>query len=130
MLKIAFKSVYPLIMSLALAVSVAAPAGAADDADIFDTVELKSGDKLTGTFLNDTITVTTPYMAVTLEKDKISEIRINSESVNHDIIVLNTGGLLEGTIEETGFSFKPVSGEIITVEKEQCKKIILKRINE
>ncbi len=124
MLKIAFKGIYPVIICLLLAVSVSV--GAADDGNLNDTVELKNGDKVTGTLLNDTLTVSTPYSVVTLEKDKISEIRINPEKKDHDIIVLNTGGLMEGTIDEPVFLFKLVSGENISLEKEQCVKITLK----
>jgi hypothetical protein len=131
MSKIAFKSIYLLVLGLAMMVSMALSAGAVDDADVvYDVVELKNGEKVTGTLLNDTFTVTTPYSSVTLEKDKISEININPESVNHDVIVLNVGGSLDGTIEEPSLSFKLVSGKIISLGKEQCKKITLKQKNE
>ena len=126
MLKTSFKTIYPIFMSVLLVLSIAAPAGAKDDADLYDTAELKNGEKVTGTLLTDTFTVTTPYMVVTLEKNKISEIRIIPEGKDHDVILLNTGGLVEGTIEELSFSFKIDSGEEITIEKEKCKKIILK----
>ena len=130
MQKIAFKSICFIILSLAMTLSIAVTAGAADDTDGYDTAELKNGDKVTGTVLNNTFTVTTPYTSTTLEKDQISEIRINPESENHDVIMLNTGGLLEGTIEESVLSFKLVSGQIISLEKEQCKKILLENNNE
>ena len=130
MFKITFKSIYLIILILATLISIAAPAGAADDADVYDTVELKNGDKVIGDVLNNTFTVTTPYTNVTLEKDKISEIKISPESENHDVIALKKGGLMEGTIEEPAISFKLVSGKIISLEKKQCQKIILKRNNE
>ena len=126
MSKIAYKSFYPVIIGLILTVSKTVSTCIANDEDTRDTVELKNGDSLTGTLLNDTLTVTTPYTAITLEKDKISEIRINSESEDHDVIALKEGGLLEGTIEEQSYSFQPVSGKIISIKKEDCKKIVLK----
>ncbi|MGD9158008.1 MAG: hypothetical protein PVG39_06350 [Desulfobacteraceae bacterium] len=126
MLKKAFKSIYPVFMNLLLALSIAASAGAKDEDDLYDTVELKSGEKVTGTLLTDTFTVMTPYMVVTLEKDKISEIKILPEGKDHDVILLNAGGLVEGTIEELSFLFRLDSGEEITLEKDKCKKIILK----
>ncbi|MFC1838748.1 hypothetical protein ACFL1N_04145 [Thermodesulfobacteriota bacterium] len=124
MSKTAFKSICLIIVSLTLAVSVAALAGAVENSD---TIELKNGDKIAGTLLTETYTVTSPYSVVTVEKNQISEIRINDEYRNHDVIELKAGGSVEGTIEETGFSFKPASGKIITLEKNQCKRIILKR---
>jgi len=130
MAKMAFRSIYRIIMGLTLAASIAVSAGAVDDADVNDTVELKNGDKVTGTVLNNTFTVRTPYTHTILKKDQIAEIKLHSESENGDVIELNVGGTLTGTIEEPGLSFKLISGKIITLEKEQCKKIILKRKNE
>ena len=128
--KIIFKSMCPVVVSLVLAVSIALSAAASEKESSYDSVELKDGKKLTGTFLNDTLTVTTAYTVIPLEKDKISEIMINPENKNHDVIVLIEGGLLEGTIEEPAFSFKLESGETVSVEKVHCKKIILKSKNE
>lgn len=128
MSKTAFKSVCLIIVGLmALAVSIAHPAGAAGGTDANDTVELKNGDKVTGTLLTDTFTISSPYTLITVKKEKISVIRFDDEYQNQDVIELNNGGLVEGTIEETEFSFKPGSGKIITLEKNQCKKIVLKR---
>ena len=124
MLKTTLKTFYPIIMGLLLAVSISA--GAAEDGNLNDTVELKNGDKIAGTFLNDTLTVSTAYSVVTLDRDKISEISITPEGKDHDVIVLKAGGLVEGTIDELDFSFRPVSGEDISLEKEQCIKITLK----
>jgi hypothetical protein len=126
MLKTASKTIYPIIMTLLMLVSITVSTGAADDADVFDTVELKNGDKITGTLLTDTLTITTPYSVVPLEKNKISEINITPENKDHDVIVLNEGGLVEGTIEELNFSFKTVSGETVSLEKDKCTKIIIK----
>ncbi len=125
MYKNVVKSLYFLVVSMAMIVFISVFAEATDHEDIYDTVELKNGDIVTGTVLNDTFTVTTPYTNATCEKDKISEITIGSEYGNHDVIALKTGGLLEGTIEELSLSFKLVSGEIISLEKRKCKKIIL-----
>jgi hypothetical protein len=116
MSKIAIGSIYRIIMGLALAVSIAVSAGAADDADVYDTVELRNGDKLTGTVLDNSLTLTTPYTFVNLKKDQISEITPHPESQNEDVIVLSVGGTL--------------TGETISLDKEQCKKIILRRKNE
>jgi len=127
MLKKAFKLIYPVFMALLLTLSIAVSVCAANNTNVNDTVELKNGEKLTGTLLTDTFTVSTPYMVVTLDKDKISEISIIPEGKDHDVILLNTGGLVEGTIEELSFSFKLDSGKEISLEKEKCNKIILKR---
>ena len=129
MLKTALKTIYPLILCLALILSINVLAGASDKTDVKDTVELKNGDKITGTVLNDTFTVTTPYSNVTVEKDKISEIRINHEREDHDVIVLIEGGLMEGTLDEPVFSIKLPSGETTSFEKEKCNKLILKGKN-
>ena len=127
--KIAFRSIHRVIIGLVLVVSTALSATAADKSGVYDSVELKNGDNLTGTFFNDTLTVTTPYTEITLEKDKISEISINSGNQDNDVIVLIAGGLLEGTIEELTFSFKLESGETVSLEKAQCSKIILGKKN-
>ena len=127
MIKKALKSIYPVFMTLLLTLSIAVSVCAANNTNVNDTVELKNGEKLTGTLLTDTFTVSTPYMVVTLDKDKISEISIIPEGKDHDVILLNTGGLVEGTIEELSFSFKLDSGKEISLEKEKCNKIILKR---
>jgi hypothetical protein len=124
MSKTAFKPVYIVIICLLLEICTTSSAGAAD---VYDTVVLKNGDKITGTLLTDTFTITTPYSAVPLEKDKISEIKINPENKGHDVIALKAGGLVEGTIEELSFSFKTASGENITIEKKECKIIILNK---
>ena len=129
MLKTASKTIYSVILTLLMLISITVSAGAADDADVSDTVELKNGDKITGSLLTDTFTVTTPYSVVPLGKEKISEIRITPENKDHDVIVLNAGGLVEGTIEELNFSFKTVSGETISLEKDQIIKIIIKSKN-
>lgn len=104
-----------------------ATAFASDDTDNNDTVELKNGDKITGTVLTDTFTVTTAYSMVTLEKDKIAEIAIMPEGMSHDMVTLKEGGILEGTIDETSLSIQNEKGEKITLKKEECKKIILKK---
>ena len=129
MLKPASKTIYPIIMTLLVLISITVSAGTADDADVFDTVKLKNGDKITGKLLTDTFTITTPYSVVPLEKNKISEIKIKPENKDHDVIVLNEGGLVEGTIEELDFLFKTVSGETITLEMDQCTKITIKSKN-
>jgi hypothetical protein len=127
MSKIASGSIYRMMMGLALAVSMALFAGAVDDADVYDTVELKNGDKLTGTVLDHTFTLTTPYTLVTLKKEQISAIKPHSEGQNEDVVELNVGGTITGTIEERTLSFKLISGETVSLDKEKCRKIILKR---
>lgn len=127
MSKITGGSIYRMMMCLALIVFIAISAGAVDDPDVYDTIELKDGDKLTGTVLDNTFTLTTPYSLVTLKKDQISAIKPHSENQHEDVIELNVGGTLSGKIEEPSFSFKLTSGEIISLDKEQCKKIILRR---
>ena len=130
MLKIGIGLIYRVFMGLALLVSIASSAGATENPDVYDTVELKNGDKLKGTILNNNFTLTTFYSLVTLKKDQISEIRPHSESQNEDVIELNVGGTLVGTIEEPTLSFKLISGEMISLDKEQCRKIILRRKSE
>jgi len=125
MLKTAIKLMCLIIYSLGIAVSIAASAGAADKTDVYDTVVLKNSDKVTGTVLNDTFTIMTPYTNVALKRDDISEIKIDFEHENNDVITLDTGGLMEGTIEETVLSVKLVSGKIISLEKKACKNITL-----
>jgi hypothetical protein len=116
-----------ILFGLVMTLSIAASAGAVDNVSVNDTVELKNGDKLAGTVLNHSFTVITPYTNIALEKDNISEIKIDFESENHDVITLNTGGLMEGTIEEPSLSFKLSSGKVITLEKKECKNIIFNK---
>ena len=130
MKKIGIGSFFRIIVGSALAVSITVSASAAEDPDVYDTVELNNGDKLIGTLLDNSFTLTTPYTLVTLKKDQISEIRPHAENQNEDVIELNVGGTLTGTIEKPRFSFKPISGEIISLDKEQFRKIILRRRNE
>ena len=118
-----FKVFYVIIAGLTLAVS--STAFAAEAEDIY-TVKLENGDELTGHLLTETFSITTPYTFVAVEKHKILEVRINDAYQHHDVIILKEGGSLEGTLEEPEFSLKTASGEIITLEKNQCKKIILK----
>jgi len=127
MLKTVFKLIYSIILSLGIIASIAIAAGAVDNADVYDTIELKNGDNVSGSVLNETFTVMTPYTSVALEKNNISKIEIDFEHENRDVITLNTGGLMEGTIEEVAISFKLVSGKIISLEKKQCKNIILNK---
>jgi hypothetical protein len=115
-----------LIAGLAFTMFTATAASASGDVDNNDTVELKNGDKISGHVLTDAFTVTSPYSIVTLERDKISEIAIMPEGYNHDIVTLNEGGIMEGTIDETSISIQTEKGENITIKKEECKKIILK----
>ncbi|MBN1832795.1 MAG: hypothetical protein JW896_11865 [Deltaproteobacteria bacterium] len=126
MSKIAVESIYRMMMGLALTISIAVSAGAADETNIYDTVELKNGDILTGTVLDNTFTLTTPYSLVTLKKDQISAIKPYSQDQKEDLVELNVGGTLTGTIEELTLSFKKISGETISLDKGQCKKIILR----
>ena len=130
MSKRAIVSIYRMMLILALAVSMAVPAGAADEADVYDTVVLKNGDILKGTVLDNIFTLTTPYSLVTLKKEQISVITPNSESRNEDVIELDVGGTMAGTIEEITLSFKLISGETKSLDMDQCKKIILKRTSE
>ena len=130
MSKTVLKSIYTIIVSVAIVVSITVFADAANKAGTNDTVDLKNGDKVTGTVLNDTFTLSTPYSAVTLKKDKIAEIRFQSGNQNDDVVVLIAGGSVEGTIDEPAISLKLDSGKIISIEKEQCGRIILKRKTE
>lgn len=125
MIKTVFKSISLISISLCMIVSIAASTGAANKADASDAILLKNGDTLTGTVLNNTFTVITPYTNIALEKDKISKIELDFEHENHDVITLTTGGLMEGTIEESAISFKSASGKMMSLEKKQCKNIYL-----
>ena len=127
MSKIGIGSIFRIMVGFVLTVSIAVSAGTAEDPDVYDTIELNNGDKLIGTVLDNSFTLTTPYTLVTLKKDQISEIRPHAESQNEDVIELNAGGTLTGTIEKPSFSFKLISGEIISLDKEQFRKIILRR---
>jgi hypothetical protein len=115
-----------LLITLLVSAMLTSTTFASGDADNNDTVELKNGDKITGHVLADSFTVTSPYSIVTLERDKIAEIAIMPEGYNHDIVTLNEGGIMEGTIDETSLSVQNEKGEKITIKKEECKKIILK----
>ena len=123
MSKTALKSICIIIANLVLILFISAFVVAAEDCDM---VELKNGDKLTGTVLTDIYTITTPYSFVTVEKNQISEIRVDDEYQQNDIIELKSGGLVEGTIEEAELSLKLSSGKIIALEKKKCKKIIMR----
>ena len=125
----ALKIFYFIVFSVAMTIFITVSVEAADNSDVYDTVELENGDIATGTVLNDAFTVTTPYTNMTCEKDKIFEITISPESNDHDVIALKAGGLLEGTIEEPALSFKLVSGKIISLETRKCKKIIIRSKN-
>jgi hypothetical protein len=127
MSKKAIGSIYRMMLGLALTISIALYAGAADETNAYDTVELKNGDKLTGTVLDNTFTLSTPYSLVTLKKEQISAIKPHSEGQNEDVVELNVGGTITGTIEERTLSFKLISGETISLDKEKCRKIILRR---
>jgi hypothetical protein len=127
MSKKAIGSIYRMMLGLALTISIALYAGAADETNAYDTVELKNGDKLTGTVLDNTFTLSTPYSLVTLKKEQISAIKSHSEGQNGDVVELNVGGTITGTIEERTLSFKLISGETISLDKEKCRKIILRR---
>ncbi|NLA75787.1 MAG: hypothetical protein GX846_10025 [Deltaproteobacteria bacterium] len=122
MKKISLKFILPVTGLIFTLFAAAAFGGDADH----HTIELKNGNRITGEVLTGTFTVTSPYSIVTLERDKISEIDIMPEGVNHDIITLNEGGLVEGTIDEDSISIKTAGGEAVTLKKEECRKIILK----
>ncbi len=122
-----FKSFFKIIICLTLTLFLAPLAGASGDADVYDTVELQNGEKITGTVLTGTFTFSTPYSLVMLEKDKITEIVFDNERENHDIVLLNAAGNLEGSIEEPDFLFKTVNGENMTLKKKECKKITFKK---
>ena len=130
MSKKAIELIYRMMLGLALTLSIALSAGAAEDPDVYDTVELKNGDILTGTVLDNMFTLSTPYSLVTLKKDQISAIKPHSESQHEDVVELNIGGTLSGTIEEPTLSLKLISGETISIDKKECRKIILRRKNE
>ncbi len=127
MSKKAIGSIYRMILGLALTISIALYAGAADETNVNDTVELKNGDILTGTLLDNTFTLSTPYSLVTLKKEQIAAIKLHSKAQNEDVVELNVGGTISGTIEERTLSFKLISGETISLDKEKCRKIILRK---
>lgn len=112
-----------IFMGVALAALISAGAAA-------DTIELENGDGLRGTILNETFTVVTPYSNIAVEKKKIREIKFNHENEDHDVITLDTGGLLEGNVDEPTISLKLDSGKESSVEKKDCKKIIIEGIKE
>ncbi len=125
MSKFYFKPICNSLMIIAILMSLVFSAGAAEKNAGSDTIELKNGTKVTGTVLNDSFTVTTAYMTVTLERERISEITMSDD---HDVAVLDDGAsLVEGTIDEYDIFFKSASGEKITYKKEECKKIVFKK---
>ncbi len=130
MSKTVLKSIYTIIVSMAMVISITVLADAANNSGANDTVDLKNGDKVTGTVLNDTFTVSTAYSSITLKKDKISQIGIHSGNQNDDVVDLIAGGSVEGTIDEPAISLKLDSGKIISIEKEKCSRIIFKRKTE
>ena len=130
MSKTVLKSIYTIVVSMVMVISITAFTDAANNSGTKDTVDLKNGDKVTGTVLNDSFTVSTPYMSITLKKDKISQIGIHSGNQNDDVVDLVAGGSVEGTIDELSISVKLDSGKIISIEKEKCSKIIFKRKTE
>lgn len=126
MSNISIGSIFRIVLGVALAISIAVSAGAVEDPNVYDTVELNNGDKLIRTVLDNTFTLSTPYTLVTLKKDQISEIMPHPERQNEDVILLKVGGTLTGTIDEPSLSFELISGETIVLDKRQCKRIILK----
>ena len=127
MSKIVIGSIHRMILGLTLTIFISFSAGAADETNAYDTVELKSGDILTGTVLDNTFTLSTPYSLVTLKKEQIAAINPHSNGKKEDMVELNVGGTITGTIEERTLSFKLISGETISLDKKQCVRIILRR---
>lgn len=89
-----------------------------------DVIFMKGGDKLTGTVMNESISMRTSYAPqIKFETRLIAGILFEGEAYMETVFTVNANRF-SGFIDDTGIIFKLAQGPKITIRKEKMKKII------
>ena len=91
-----------------------------------DLVFLKNGDKLTGTVLNASITMRTPYASnLEFETRLIAGILFEGEAHMETVFTVNANRF-SGFIDDPAVVFKPAEGPQMTIRKDKISKIVFR----
>ena len=78
---------------------------------LFDTVELRNGDRINGSFAQQNLAITTAFGKFTLPSDKVVAM-INTPEVNpRQLLVTSNGELFSGTLTGDGVDLQLTSGQ-------------------
>ncbi len=88
-----------------------------------DVMELKNGDLLTGTMLNDQVGIQTAYARLAFRKDQIASLLLEGDIANIEHIIVINGDVFSGFVLEKTIRFKLPTGSEIEVRREKIKRL-------
>lgn len=89
----------------------------------YDVMELKNGDLLTGTMLNDQIGIQTAYARLAFRKDQIASLLLEGDIANIEQIIVINGDVFSGFVLEKTIRFRLSTGSEIEVRREKIKRM-------
>ncbi len=94
----------------------------------YDVMELKNGDTLTGTMLNDQIGIQTSYARLAFRKDQIASLLLEGDIANIENIIVINGDVFSGFVLEKNIRFKLSTGPEIKVRREKIKRLGIRKL--
>jgi hypothetical protein len=100
-----------------------AGAAGATEASGLDGVRLKGGDSLTGSVLNESFVVVSPYATLKLEKGAIERMSLSGDGSSPDVIHLRGGDKVSGSLGDVRLRLKLGSDEIVEIERGKIAEV-------
>jgi hypothetical protein len=91
-----------------------------------DILVLKSGDRLTGTILNESFTLTTGYGTIKFMNRHVAAIGLDTGTSHIESIMTVNNNRFSGFIEEPAFVFKLQKGPQVDVRREKVLKAVFR----
>jgi len=91
-----------------------------------DVLVLRNGDRLTGTILNESFSLKTPYGALTFNNQIVAGIDLEGGSNHIESIVTVNNNRFSGFIEEPVFDFKLHEGPQVGIRREKVLKAVFR----
>ena len=93
-----------------------------------DVMELKNGDLLTGTMLNDQVGIQTAYARLAFRKDQIASLLLEGNIANIEHIVVINGDVFSGFVLEKNIRFRLSTGSEIEIRREKIKRLGIRKL--
>jgi hypothetical protein len=91
--------------------------------DIFDVIELRSGDQIKGTLKEDAYKLDTFYGPVNLPKDQVVALLNVGQYRPRQLVVMSNGEVFGGNLESQGISMELSSGQVVQVPLMQISRV-------
>lgn len=94
-----------------------------DKPAVYDRIQMKNGDKVSGLIQNDALTIKTSYASLKFSPDKLTSVEFEGAGANLDKVVLRVGDKLSGVLETPKITIKLTAGGDAEIDKDKIKLI-------